>query len=122
MKTKGEKGQLGAKMLIPLGAYNGEHVNVRLDDGDTQPIAERTLPEVAPRAAPGKLWKFKSKSGLTQVQLKNLDPKQPGMFQLVVQSKKWFTAAAANETAANTRLTVTIGSQCFMHPATKKTD
>ena len=95
---------------------------MRLDDGDTQPIAERTLPAVAPSGGSGKLWKFKSKSGLTQVQLKSLDPKQPGMFQLAVQSKKWFTAAAANDSAANTRLTVTIGSQCFMLPTTKKTD
>ncbi len=122
VKTKGEKGQLGAKMLIPLGVYNGEQVTVRLDDGDSQPIAERSLREVAPSGKSGKLWKFKSKAGLTQVQLKSLDPKQPGMFQLAVQSKKWFTAAAANDTAANTRVTVIIGSQCFMHPVTKKTD
>ncbi len=122
VKTKGEKGQLGAKMLIPLAAYNGEQVNVRLDDGDTQPIAERTLRAVPASGSSGKQWKFKSKSGLTQVQLKNLDPKQPGTFQLAVQAKKWFSAAAANDTAANTRLTVTIGSQCYMLPVTKKTD
>ncbi len=122
VKTKKESGQLGVKMLIPLGAYNGEQVNVRLDDGDTQPIADRTLRAIAAAGGSGKLWKFKSKLGLTQVQLKSLAPKQPGMFQLQVKSKKWFGSAAANDTAANTRVTVTIGSQCFMHPVTKKTD
>ena len=124
VKTKNEGGQLGAKMLIPFAAYAGELVNVRLDDGDSQPIATRSLSALSPVGASGKLWRFKSKSktGLQQVQLKNLDPKQPGVFQLVVKAKKWFGAAAADDSAANTHLTVTIGNQCFTHPATKKTD
>jgi hypothetical protein len=109
-------------MLIPLAAYNGEQVNVRLDDGDTQPIAERTLRAVPASGSSGTQWKFKSKSGLTQVQLKNVNAKLPGMFALQVQSKKWFSAADANDTAENTRVTVTIGNQCFMHAVTKKTD
>jgi hypothetical protein len=45
-------------------------------------------------------------------------------LQIVAKSKRWFTAAAANDpTPANTRLTVTIGpAQCYTHAATKKTD
>jgi hypothetical protein len=41
---------------------------------------------------------------------------------LVVKAKHWFTAAAANDSAENTHLTVTIGAQCFTHVVTKKTD
>jgi len=32
------------------------------------------------------------------------------------------TAAVANQSAADTRLTITIGSQCFTHVVTKKID
>jgi hypothetical protein len=44
------------------------------------------------------------------------------MFQLLVKSKRWFTAGAAEQPAMNTDLTVTIGGQCFTHVVTKKTD
>ncbi len=123
VKTKKDAGQLTAKMIVPLAAYGGEPVSIRLDDGDTQPIARRILSELPPSGKSGAFWKFQSKSGgIAQVQLKNLAPKHPGEFQLAVKAKGWFSAAAANDAAANTRLTVTIGGQCFTHLATKKTD
>jgi hypothetical protein len=57
------------------------------------------------------------------VQLKALGANQPGMSQIAIKAKRWFGAAAANDTAANTRLTVTVGgAQCYTHAATKKTD
>ena len=37
----------------------------------------------------------------------------PGELQLGVKAKKWFSATAANQDAAITRLTVTVGGQCF---------
>jgi hypothetical protein len=123
VKTKNEIGKLTAKMVIALGSYGGEPVTVRLDDGDSQPIAERSLLTLPPLGTSGTKWRFKSKSdGLQQVQLKTLT-KQPGMSQIVVKAKRWFTAGAANDLPANTLLTVTIGSsQCYTHEATKKTD
>ena len=60
-----------------------------------------------------------------KVQLKSLEAKQPGMSQIIVKSKRWFSAAAANDPApgANTRLTITVGgTQCYTHVVTKKTD
>jgi len=123
VKTKRESGQLNARMVIALASYAGEPVTVRLDDGNTQPIVRRSLSTIplAPRSTVK--WRFKAKpDGLKQVQLKSLAPKKPGLFQLIVKAKHWFTAGAANDTAANTRLTVTIGGQCFTHAATKKTD
>jgi hypothetical protein len=39
-----------------------------------------------------------------------------------VKTKRWFTAAQANLPATATRLTLTVGTQCFTHVATKKTD
>jgi hypothetical protein len=123
VKTKKEAGQVTVKMIIPLVAYAGEPVSVRLDDGDTQPIARRILSELPASGGSGALWKFKSKAdGIRQVQLKNLGAKHPGEFQLAVKAQRWFSAAAANDAAANTRITVTIGGQCFTHAATKKSD
>ena len=121
--TRKGAGKLTAKMVIPLGAYTGDAVVVRLDDGDSQPVALRSLVTLPPFGKSGKTWRFKSKvDGVQQVQLKSLAPKQPGMFQLVVNAKRWFTAGAANDTAASTRFTITVGGQCFTHVATKKTD
>jgi Tol biopolymer transport system component len=124
VKTRNGIGKLTAKMVIPLGPYAGDPVVVRLDDGDSQPIALRSLVTLPPLGASGIKWRFKSKSdGLQQVQLKSLEARQPGMSQIVVKAKRWFTAGAANEAAANTRLTIIIGgAQCYAHEATKKTD
>jgi len=121
--TKRGVGKLSAKMAIPLGSYTGDAVVVRLDDGDSQPIALRSLVTLPPFGKSGKTWRFKAKSeGLQMVQLKSLAPKQPGMFQIIVNAKRWFTAGAANDPAASTRLTITVGGQCFTHVVTKKTD
>jgi hypothetical protein len=124
VKTRNDAGKLTAKMLIALGSYGGEPVTVRLDDGDSQPIALRSLLTVPPLGASGTRWRFKSKSnGIQKVQLKSLGPKQPGMSQIVVKARGWFTAGAANDTATNTRLTITVGGvECYTHEATKKTD
>jgi hypothetical protein len=107
-------------MLIGLASYTDEPVTVRLDDADTVPIAKRAVGALPVKGTSGKLWRFKAKGdGLRQVALKDLSPQG---FQLKVKAKRWFTAAAANQSAASTRLTVTIGGQCFSHVATKKTD
>src|SRR5262249_47242776 len=89
--TRKELGKLGAKMLIPLGSYANEPVVVRLDDGDTQPIAVRAFPSLPALGSTGTKWQFKAKDGVQKVQLKSLAAKQPGMFQVVVKTKHWFT-------------------------------
>ncbi len=124
VNTKKGIGKLTAKMLIPLGPYTGDPIVVRLDDGDSAPIAARSLATLPPLGASGAQWQFKAKvDGLQQVQLKSLETKMPGMSQITVKAKRWFTAAAANDTAANTRLTITVGGvQCYTHVVTKKTD
>jgi hypothetical protein len=75
---------------------------------------------------PYKKWlrktKPKTKTGVTQVRVKAAGAKQPGVFKLSVQAKRWFAAGAANQPAASTDLTVTIGTQCFRIPVTKKSD
>jgi hypothetical protein len=72
--------------------------------------------------APFKKWvrKTKLKTGVVQVQLQKT--KSPGAFKLAVKAKRWFTAAEANQPAASSDLTVTVGTQCFRLPVTKKTD
>jgi hypothetical protein len=121
--TKHDAGKLSAKMVIDLSAYMGEPVSVRLDDQDSPtPIARRVVGPLPAQGSSGKLWQFKATSALQKVKLRDLAPTLPGKFQIGVKAKRWFTAAAANETAANTTLTVTIGGQCFSHVVTKKTD
>ena len=48
-------------MVIPLGPYTGAPVVVRLDDTDTQPIAQRSLATLPPSGSSGTKWKFKSR-------------------------------------------------------------
>jgi len=119
--TRNEAGKLVAKMLIPIATYTNAPVRVRLDDTDSSPIAEAVLGAIPPKGrAPYKQWKFKSKApGLQQVVLKD---KGTGQLQLTVKAKKWFSAGVANQAAADTTLTVTIGGQCLRHVATKKSD
>jgi hypothetical protein len=72
-----------------------------------------------PLGRSGTKWQYKfSGNGLRKVVLKNAG----ATMQVKVAAKKWFTAAAANQSAADTRLTITIGTQCFTHVVTKKTD
>ena len=119
VKTKGDNGRLTATFIVSLGAYSGESVEVRLDDTDSNPIAQSSTGTILPNAS-GTVWKYKvTGSGLKKVKLKDLGG---GNYLLKLKAKEWFTAAQANQSAAATQLTVTIGSQCFTAPATVKID
>ncbi|HLY37960.1 MAG TPA: hypothetical protein VKU61_07990, partial [Candidatus Binatia bacterium] len=115
LKALKEAGQLKVKALLPLSGYTGEPLTVRLDDTDSTPIVQQAIGGLT---GAGTKWQFKTKAlGVQKVQLKR---KQVGLWQLSLKTKGWFTDAAANDTAANTRFTVNVGTQCFTHPATAK--
>ena len=123
--TAHDRGVLSASMVIPLPFdYSDQPVSVRLSDDDSHPIVTRDVGALAPVGKPPFMrWKFTSKgNGVRAVRLHALGPKQPGLYRLVVMAKKWFSASDANEDAAHTILTATIGGHCLSHPATKKTD
>jgi Tol biopolymer transport system component len=123
LKTANGAGQLSASFEVPLPAYAGAAVTVRLDDGDSTPIVKRVLTTVPPRGASGKLWQFKARAdGLQRMQLKDRSPGAPGRFRVKLGAKRWFDAGAADQGAAQTALTVTIGTQCFTHVVTRKVD
>ena len=123
VKTKREAGSLSVNLVIPLAAYNGEAVSVRLDDGDSTPIAQQAVGALPTKGNRGKQWQYKvTPKGLQRVTLTDLSPRRPGMFRVIVKASKWFAANVADQGAANTRLTVTFGGQCFTHLATKKVD
>jgi hypothetical protein len=120
VKTRSGSGILKAKALLAMPGYASEPVTIRLDDGDSTPIVQQAVGTLVPKGSSGTKWEFKTKAlGVQKVQLKL---KAPGTFQIIVKSKRWFTAAGANDTAANTRVTITIGTQCFTRAATKKID
>ena len=123
VKTKNEAGQLTASAVIPLGTYVDEPVTIALVDGDSPLIVRESLAALPPVGkAPFKKWvrKIKAKAGIVQVQLQKT--KVAGAFKLAVKAKRWFTAAAANQPAMSSDLTVTIGTQCFRVPVTLKKD
>jgi len=123
VKAKKEAGQLNASAIIPLGTYADEPVTIMLADSDSPLVVRESLSAVPPVGkAPFKKWvkKTKAKSGIVQVQLQTT--KTPGAYKVAVKAKRWFTAAAANQPAASSDLTVTIGTQCFRLTVTKKTD
>lgn len=79
------------------------------------PVAFAQPPTIATK------WQFKTKVfGVQKVQLAT--GPAPGQHRISIKTKRWFAAAEANDTAANTRLTVTIGTQCFTRAATVKVD
>ena len=121
--TKQGKGALSAKMVIDLATYMNEDVLVSLSDTDTPLIAGQDVGVLPVQGKSGTKWRFNTKAdGVQRVLLKNLGSKQPGKSKVTVKTKHWFTAAAANQTAADTQLTVQIGTLCFKHAGTKKTD
>jgi hypothetical protein len=123
LTAKKDAGKLSARAMIDLSTYADESVTVRLDDPDTAPIVIQSVGALPPKGSSGKLWQFHTRSdGLQKVSLKNLAPRFPGKFKLSATAKHWFTAAAANQPATDTTLTVIIGSECFRHVATKKND
>jgi hypothetical protein len=120
LTTKKDAGKLVATMKVDLGAYAGEPVTVRLDDSDSLPINSQDLANLPAVGTLNKFFKFTKKGdGLVKVALQKI-VKQPGRYRLTLGAKKWFTSAKANQPAASTFLTVTIGSQCFTLPVTKK--
>ena len=123
VRTKKNAGVMNVRMSIPLGRYAGEPVSIRLADGDSDPIVLTNVGALPAKGKTGKTWTFTSKTdGVKRVSLVDDTKKHPGMFKIAVATKKWFTAAQANRPAAETVVTVTIGSQCFSHGVTKKTD
>jgi hypothetical protein len=110
-------GALAAKLVLDLGSYVHEPVTVALTD-TSGPIASQSLVFLTPVGKKGNKWQYKSKlDGVQKAQLKSLAPALPGKFQLAIKAKHFF--ATANDTPANTHLTVTVGGQCFAHTASK---
>ena len=122
LKTKAESGKLTAKFEIPLGSYAGEPVTVRLSDTDTDPIQVLNVGPLTAKGTSGKKFEYKAKTGLQKVQLGDRTSKTLLSFSVALKAAHWFTAADANQPAAGTTLTVTIGPRCFTHVATKKQD
>jgi YVTN family beta-propeller protein len=121
--ARNDAGRVTAKLVIDLAAYASDPITVSLADGDSPLIASQSVGALTPLGTSGKKWQFKARAnGVQKVGLRNLAPAQTDKFKLSVKTKAWFTAAEANQSAANTLLTVRIGDLCFTHAATRKTD
>ena len=121
--TRRGTGQVRARMVIDLAAYMNEDVLVSLSDADTPLIAGQDVGVLPPQGSSGTKWRFLSTAdGVQRVSLRSLGSRQPGKSKLSVKAKRWFTAAAANQPAASTELTVQIGNLCFTHAGTRKVD
>jgi len=98
-------------------------VLVTVSDSDTPLIAGQDLGVLPPQGTSGTKWRFDSTAdGVQRVALRSLGSRQPGKSKLSVKARHWFTAAAANQPATSTQLTVQIGDLCFTHAATRKVD
>jgi hypothetical protein len=121
VKTRNGTGRLRIDLVFDLGTYAGEPLTVELEDGDGL-IAEAQLSNLTLTAS-GKLWRFRSDApGVQRVRLRTPSPSKPGIFSLQLLARQWFTAAAANQPAADTRVTIRVGTQCFTHAVTRKID
>ena len=121
--TRRGTGQVRARMVIDLAAYMNEDVLVSLSDADTPLIAGQDVGVLPPQGSSDTKWRFLSTAdGVQRVSLRSLGSRQPGKSKLSVKAKRWFTAAAANQPAASTELTVQIANLCFTHAGTRKVD
>ncbi len=119
MKTTHDVGRLAVRLLLPLDAYHGEPVTLRLDDRQGL-VARQTM--VAP-AGGGTRWTLRGRPpGVTWLRLADRGPGHTLRFRLRATAARWFRAARARDTATGTRLTITVGDRCFAHPVTAKID
>jgi Tol biopolymer transport system component len=127
VRTKKGAGTLTARMVLPtsLSPYADDNVTLRLDDTDGVTLNNIVKKGVGALTANKKRTLFKYAirgNGLTNVTLTKLTGALAGQFRLTASAKKWISAAAAKQSAANTTFTVSIGNQCFQHVVTKKVD
>jgi len=122
LNSRDERGKLIASLVVPLMTYENESISVRLDDGDSV-IARQSVGAISLTDARNKIWTYHRRGeGLQSIRIKALGRERPGRFRINVRARKWFSAAAANQDAEHTRLTITVGGQCFAHKVTKKID
>lgn len=114
-------GRVRASMRLDLGSYTAESVGVQLGDVDTPLLAAQVVAPLPPRGTSGRLWRYRG-DRVKSIVLKDLGPRQPGKFLLKLTARDWFPPTLANQPAAFTTLSVTVGEQCFAQTATKKVD
>jgi Tol biopolymer transport system component len=120
VRTRDEAGQLRLRAQLPLTSYTGEPVSLRLDDGDSTPIALQSVGALPPKGTSGRRWQFKTTVlGVQKVLLRRTGA---GAYILTAKAKGWFPTAVADQPAANTQVTATLGTQCFTRAATVKID
>jgi hypothetical protein len=117
VRVDARRGRLRARLLLPLEAYGGEPVSLRLDDADTAPIARGGVSTLRASGRRGIRWRVKGGGrGLNEVSLR----RTPRGLRLLVRAKRWFDAADADRPAAETFLTVHVGDRCFRRAVTSK--
>ena len=104
--------------------YAGEPVTIQLADSDSDPIVLTGVGVPLPaRRQTGKMWTFTSKTdGVKRVSLVDDTEKHPGMFKIAVATRSGSPRRRRTAPRPIPSSTVTIGSQCFSHSVTKKTD
>jgi hypothetical protein len=121
VKTGNDVGLMVAKFSASMPGYAGDPLTVRIEDDDSAPIASQALGPIPALGTSGTRWRYKSKAPGVQ-KVKVIYRASTDTYKVVVKAKRWFTAAAANQAAADTRVTITLGTQCFTHPVTSKVD
>jgi Tol biopolymer transport system component len=118
--AKNDVGKLVAKLALPLSSYDDLPLTVSLVDSDGT-IASQAVGAVSPKGRSGKKWQYKvsTVAGVGKVQLAK-SASNPNALQVRIKAKGWFTSAAADQTASNTRLVLTLGSRCYSFTVTKK--
>lgn len=121
VKTAKGSGTLDLKTVVPVDTISpATPLTVELADGDSTPIVRARIVGLIPLDEAGTKLRYKVKTtGLQQLLVKR---KQPGMWQVKVKAKRWFTAAQANQPAAQTYVTLRIGTACFSGSVTTKRD
>jgi YVTN family beta-propeller protein len=114
---KDAKGQLSLTTAIVLGAYDGETVQVIVEDSGGVIFDSGLLGEAFEEK--NGTFKFKSKTGaITKAQIK-ADPKVVGGFKVKLKTKSAWAPGLANETETTTNVTLNIGGTCESGNATK---
>ena len=123
MNTVDGAGVLSVRLTVPLDSYGGEAVELRIDDPDSTPIARRRVSGLAPRGRRGNHWLYRFPDpSQPRIRIQDVSRRLPGHHRISIQARRWYDAGDADYPADETMLTIQVGSECFVHPVTRKLD
>ncbi|MFN8545343.1 MAG: hypothetical protein U0807_14200 [Candidatus Binatia bacterium] len=107
------RSRLTARLVVPLTAYRGEPVAVRLDDAGGVPLASGGVARLRQEDHSGRHWAARGHGrGLREIRLTRLGRAAAQRWRVVVRARGWL-GQTESRLVTRGRLTISVGEACF---------